>query len=238
MSMIHVQTKHLVGLLTDLIHTSAPDDLHSSGVLLHSARGYADATEPGQTDLLVGTSTNGFQCGHTWTAAAGQLPAMLWRLDDAHGVISTFKKKARGHPEHAVDIRRDADHITVAEDPQLFGETSMTFTALPLDDYPRDLWKAMDGQQRVELDTDEAPRTDLSATQLATLAKIARRHGAPIQLYRYHQRRYLLVQIGDCYRGVVAPHRWDADAPVSVGDAPGGDLYPPVLPDPDEAVAR
>jgi len=233
--MIHLATKALVGLLTDLAHTSADTDMHGSGILLHSARGYADPAEPGKTDLLAGTSTTGFHCGHTWVSAAGSLGVMRWALDDVQSVISTFKKKSKGHKEHAVDILRDGDHVTVAEDPKLWGETSMTFQVLPLDDYPRDLWRVMEGHQRVELDTDPMPRTDIGPHALGVLAKVAQRHKAPIELYRYHQRRAVLVQIGDRYRGAVYPQRWDADVALSAGEQPSSDLYPPVLPDPVEA---
>lgn len=230
MSLLKIPTKQLVGLLADLILTSADEGHPNAGVLLHSARGYADPSEPGQGDLLVGTSTTGFHCGHTWASAIGRLPVMLWRLGDAQVVLDTFKKKSRGIKEHAVDIRRDGDHVIVAEDPQLFGETSVSFQTLPLDDYPRDLWRVLDGHHRLALDTDPMPRTDLGARALTVLGKVAKRHGYPIELYRYHQRRAVLVQIGPRYRGAVWPQRWDADVAPSAGEAPSTDLYPPAMP--------
>lgn len=231
MSLLKIRTKALVGVLTDLVLTSADEGHPNAGVLIHAARGYADPSEPGQGDILVGTSTTGFHCGHTWVSAIGQLPVMLWRLGDAQVVLDTFKKKSRGQKEHALDIRRDGDHVTVAEDPQLFGETSVTFQTLPLDDYPRDLWRVMKGAHRVDLDTEPMPRTDIAPHALTVLGKIARRHGHPIELYRYHQRRAVLVQIGSTYRGAVWPQRWDADVAPAAGESPSSDLYPPVLPD-------
>jgi hypothetical protein len=234
---IRIDTKKLVNLLGDLILTAPDmDGLPYSGVLLHSARGYPDPAEPGETDMLVGTANNGRQVGHTWCAAYGALPPMLWRADDVRAVVTVFTVHAKHDKEHQVDIRRDGNEITIAEDPKLFGETSLSFTALPLDDYPRDLWRVMAGSSwRSELDTDPMPRTDLSPAALATLGKIAKRHGgAPIETYRYHQRRPVLVQIGDMYRGAVMPQRWDSDGKTDAGEAPDSDLYPPVLPDPDE----
>lgn len=235
--MIRIETKQLVALLGDLVLTTPDmDGLPYSGVLLHSARGYADPTEPGVTDLLVGTASNGRQAGHTWCGAYGQLPPMLWRGDDVRAVITVFTVFARHAKEHHVDIRRDGNEITVAEDPKLFGETTLSFTALPLDDYPRDVWRVMQGNQwRSELDTDPMPRTDLSPDTLTVLAKIAKRHNAPVETYRYHQRRPVLVQIGDRYRGVVVPQRWDDDGKTDDGQLPSGDVYVPQLPAPEVA---
>lgn len=235
--MIRIDTKLLVALLGDLLLTTPDmDGLPYSGVLLHSDRGYPDPSEPGESDILVGTSSTGSQVGHTWCAAYGQLPPMLWRADDVRAVITVFNAFAKRDKEHAVDIRRDGDEITVAEDPKLFGETTLSFTALPLDDYPRDLWRVMDGTYwKSELDTDVMPRTDIGPAALTALGKISKRHtGAPVELYRFHQRRPVLVRIGDVYRGAVMPQRWDTNGKTEEGAAPDGDLYAPVLPDPAE----
>lgn len=236
--MIRIETKTFLQLLGDLVHTATATGT-SAGVLLHSARGHADPTEPGVSDLLAGTSSTGRLVGHTWCAAGGQLPPMLWRLGDVQAVITVFNALAKGQKEHTLDIRRDLDEITVAEDPNLFGETSLTFAAAPLDDYPRDLWRAMDGyilNAVVDVGTDPAPRTDLDPHALAALAKVAKRRCVPIRTYRVHQSRRMLLQIGDTWRGALMPSVWDRTAG-EIGDAPDSDMYPPMLPDPDTEAA-
>lgn len=55
--MIRVETAKLVQLLGDLAHTSGEYGA-TAGILVHTARGYR-GDEPGQMDLLVGTSTPG-----------------------------------------------------------------------------------------------------------------------------------------------------------------------------------
>lgn len=235
MSLIRVPTKAFLALLADLALTSAEEG-DTAGVLLHSARGYPDPTEPGESDLLVGTSCSTVYIGHTWCGAYGGTEPMLWPLNDVNAVISVFKVLAKGQKEHSVDIRREGDEITVAEDPTLFGETSLRFTAADLTKYPRDRWQVLKGGYKFTNphETEPAPRTDFDPKRLAVFAKIARGRGEDIQLYRTHQRSPVQVQIGDTYRGAVMPStRWDHDTP-KAGEAPSTDLYAPTLPDPDE----
>lgn len=227
MTVVRVVTKKLVEILTDLAYTSAVDG-PNSGVLLHSGRGYANPAEPGVTDMLIGTSTTGRHAGHTWCAANGQLPPMLWRLDDVHALTTVLKSISRGIKDHMVDITRDGERITVAEDPQLFGETSMQIAAAPLDEYPRDLWRAMQGIGGKPLEEEMPARLDLGVPELAALARIARRRGEDVQTFRVSRSRRVLIQIGDTYRGVVV-------ARADEGDEPDADVYAPTLPNPDEA---
>lgn len=236
MSLIRVPTKHLLALLADLALTSAVDG-ETCGVLLHSARGYANPAEPGTTDLLVGTSCTVLHIGHSWCGAYGQTSPMLWPLNDVLVVISVFKVLAKGHKEHSVDIQCVGDEITVSEDPNLFGETSLRFAAGSLDKYPRDRWKVLEGN-RLKFtnprETEASLRTDYDPKVLGVFTKIAKARGEMLQTYRSHQRSPVLVQIGDDYRGALMPStRWDKDTP-KAGEAPSTDLYAPVLPDPDE----
>jgi hypothetical protein len=235
MSLIRVPTKAFLALLADLALTSG-DDGDTAGVLLHSARGYVDPTEPGVTDLIVGTSCSSQYIGHTWNGAHGQTAPMLWPLNDVHAVISVFKVLAKGQKEHSVDIRREGDEITVAEDPTLFGETSLRFTAADLTKYPRDRWQVLKSGLKYTNphETEPSLRTDFEPKNLALFVKIAKTRGETLQLYRSHQRSPVLVQIGDTYRGALMPStRWDRDTP-KAGEAPSTDLYVPVLPDLDE----
>lgn len=237
MSLIRVPTKYFLALLADLALTSAEDG-ETAGVLLHSARGYADPTQPGMTDMIAGTSCSSLYIGHTWSGASGQTAPMLWPLTDVQAVISVFTVLAKGHKEHSIDIRVQGNEVTVAEDPTLFGQTSLTFTPADLTKYPRDRWKVLEGiGHRVHNphDTEPSPRTDFDPKRLAVFVKIAKARGEDIQLYRTHQRSPVLVQIGNTYRGAVMPStRWDHDTP-KAGEAPSADLYAPTLPDPDEA---
>lgn len=244
MTIIKVKTKTLIELLTDLEHTAEANAVlwgAMAGVLLHTARGYPDPTEPGEADILVGTSTTSVHTGHTWVQAYGQTPPMLWPIDDVRAVLSVFKPLAKKTKEHSVDIRCEAGEITVAEDPTLFGETSLKFHAGDLTKWPRDRFKVLGtrfefriGEIAEELGS-VAARTDLDHSVLDAFRKVAKRRGAPIQLYRWHQGKPILVQIGATYRGVLMPgRRWIEDDP-RAGDMPDTELYVPELPEPDEA---
>lgn len=238
MSLIRVKTKTLIELLTDLCHTAHPDPTAEpgmAGVLLHTDRGYADPTEPGESDILVGTSTTYVHTGHTWVQCFGQTGPMLWPTPDVRSVISVFKPLSKREKEHSVDIRSEAGVITVAEDPKLFGETSLSFHAAPLDDWPRDRFKVLDMAFRSPDDSEPSARTDIEHDRLTVFAKVAKRRAAPVQLYRRHQARPILVQIGASYRGVLMPSRTWIDMSPSAGDMPDTELYVPELPDPDEA---
>lgn len=240
MTIIKLKTKPLVELLTDLSHTAEANAvLHGAmaGVLLHTTRGYPDPSEPGESDILVGTSTTAVHTGHTWVQAYGQTPPMLWPIEDVRAVLSVFKPLAKKTKEHSVDIRCEGGEITVAEDPTLFGETSLKFHAGDLTGWPRDRFKVLDRGGAAPADTAPAARTDLDHGLLSAFAKVAKRRGAPIQLYRWHQGKPILVQIGATYRGVVMPgRRWIEDSP-RAGAMPDTELYVPELPDPDQDVA-
>lgn len=238
MSLIRVKTKTLIDLLTDLSHTAYADTVAApamAGVLLHTDRGYPDPSEPGESDILVGTSTTYVHTGHTWIQCFGQCPPMLWPITDVRAVISVFKPLAKKEKDHSLDIRSEAGEITVAEDPKLFGETSLSFHVGPLVDWPRDRFKVLDRNYEGSDDTPSTARTDIDHAALAPFTKVAKRLGAPIQLYRRHQSKPILVQIGGTYRGVLAPTRtWIEDDPRG-GEMPDTELYVPELPEPDEA---
>lgn len=241
MSLIRIRTKRLLGILADLSLTAMADpktEPAMAGVLLHTARGYADPSEPGEGDILVGTSTTYVHTGHTWMECLGQTAPMLWSITDVRSVISVFTPLAKAEKDHSVDVRHEAGEVVVAEDPKLFGETSLSFHTADLTDWPRDRFKVLDTNFEGREETDPTARTDIDHATLAPLLKVAKRRGAPIQLYRRHQRRPILVQIGGAYRGAVVPSRlWIEDAPVGAGEMPDTELYVPELPEPDKAEA-
>lgn len=238
MSLIRVKTKTLIDLLTDLSHTAHADpsvEPAMAGVLLHTDRGYPDPSEPGEADILVGTSTTYVHTGHSWVQCFGQTGPMLWPITDVRAVLSVFKPLSKKEKEHSVDIRHEAGEVVVAEDPKLFGETSLSFHTAPLDDWPRDRFKVLDTNYEGRADTDPSARTDIDHASLQAFLKVAKRRGAPVQLYRRHQAKPILVQIGGAYRGIVATSRtWIEDDPRG-GDMPDTELYVPELPDPAEA---
>lgn len=240
MSTLRIVTKDLVGLLGDLTHTAASDPAVGAvaGVLLHTTRGYIGA-DPGQTTILVGTSTTGRVAGHTYAGASGTMEPALWQIEDVRCVVAVLKPRTRDNPDHAVEIRVEDDHVTVAEDPDLFGDgLTLTFGLGSIEDYPRSVWSVLSDVHVRPAPAGEdgpvpaMPRTDFSPGLFDPFVKVGKSRGALIELYRYHQRLPLLVQIGDRYRGAILPYRWDGDG-TSGGMSPSGDVYPPALPVPD-----
>lgn len=230
--MIRIPTAALVGLLTDLAHTAADPATAgaTAGVLLHSARGYAGSS-PGQIDLLVATSTDGVALGHAHVPCSGRDEPMLWPIAAVKDVIAVLKPKAKLE-DHVTEITRDGDDITLAEDPDLFGEGSrFTFGGADPVEWPTQDAAAMLAEIRMsppEGSQPAAPRTDFLPARLAPFLTIAARRKEILQVFRYHQRLPVSVQIGDHYRGVVGPFAWN-DEDRSAGLAPSGDVYPLVL---------
>jgi DNA segregation ATPase FtsK/SpoIIIE-like protein len=236
-------TSELVFLLGQLVPTASSDitDGATAGILLHTDRG-ARGDEPGKTDLLVGTSTNRFSMGHTNVPCYGQLARpVLWRIDDVHAVINTFKPKVKRDKDHHVCIEMEDDKITVLEEGDLVEEGfRLTFIEAPLVDYPRMLWNTLSDIRIDPLVKDSTGRnvppcnrTDIAAPQLAPFNKVAGMVGAPIEFYRFHQNLTVLVQIGFRYRGALMPARWESDDD-RAGEAPDADVFHPVLPSPPD----
>lgn len=240
---IRIETFRLIELINDLKHTADPNPENGAvaGILFHTARGHGFPGDPGAGDLLVGTSTNRVAVGHTYAPAYGQMALpMLWPIANAVTVVSMFKDKAKASKEHMVVIRAGDGAIHVEEDEQsLFGSgDKYEFAAGDLDKYPRGLWRVLKHDQpwRPE-DYDKReplPRTDLSASGMGPFVAVAKAHGGVIEMYRYHQRRAVLVSIGDRYRGAITPTPWGDDKRPQAGLSPYGDVHAadmPPLPD-------
>jgi S-DNA-T family DNA segregation ATPase FtsK/SpoIIIE len=232
--MIRVPTKDLVGMLTDLVHTAA-DPASASGtasVLLHTVRGYRPG-EPGLSDRLVGTSCTGKLLGHCHIECTGQSEPMLWPVGEVQAVIAVLKPLAK-QADHAVELGRDdAGQLYVAEDPDLFGERlKLTFSGMDVAEFPVEGVRGLLTEVRVRpagVDVpDVLPRTDFAAWQVAPFAKIASRRGELIELFRWHQRLPIMVQIGEQYRGVIVPMQW-SDESAGPDVSPSGDVYPLTL---------
>lgn len=223
---LYVSTPQLIQLLTDLSHTAAtdPDAGAIAGVLVHISRGHV-GEDPGETSLLVGTSTNTSVVGHARIGCDGHLAEpMLWPISEVRSVISVFKPAAKADKMHHVAIRRDGYTVTISEldDPALFESgdgrerLQLSFALGTVADFPY-IWPLLeihDIREVLDQETGRAipaaPRVDVSHPALTPFTKISRsRGGAPIELYVYHQRRAVHVQIGETYRGVLMPSKWD-----------------------------
>jgi Ftsk gamma domain len=239
-SSINVRTSDLVSFINQLIHTASSElsEGPTAAILLHTVRGDR-GTEPGQVDLLVGTSTDRMVIGHTNTYANGQLHrASLWHIDDARAVVASFRPKLKNDKDHHVSIELAGDKVTVAEEDDLLREGfRLEFAEAPIGEYPRGLWHML-GDIRIDpqvLGEGDRPipvcdRTDIAPGRLQPFVKVAGLIGAPVELYRCHQNLTILVQIGGQYRGALTPVRWDDGLDRAAGEAPSAEVYAPDLP--------
>ncbi|WP_051637055.1 DNA translocase FtsK [Rhodococcus sp. UNC363MFTsu5.1] len=228
---ITIGTKALVDLLTDLVATAS--DVR--GVHLRTVRG-PDGDEPGDTTLLVGTSTNGAVLGHTWTQCTGELPPMIWPTASCDLVIGALKRLGKGDKLHAVDVSLDGDTVTVVETATLFDDGArVEFQVGDLEPWPGDrLWRILAGpplptprDERGD-DLPSTPRTTWAPGALATLLQIATRRKEALHLFETHSNQIHRAQIGERWVGAVAPLRaWDHDDP----EQPNTDVH---LERPDE----
>lgn len=238
---VRIATHELVGLLTDLVLTASDpaDGGPTAAVLLHTARGYA-GSEPGLTDLLVGTSTNRVTAGHSHVQCTGQIEPMLWAVSEARSILAVLKPLGKDK-DHSVEITVEDGKVAVAEDPDLFGERlKVTFAPMDADEFPP-MWSILTDIRMMpaaEYDADGAekprigpgPRTDFTASYLAPFLKIAARRGKIVEVFRYHQSCPVHIQIGSAYRGVVMPSTSWQTEDRSAGAAPSGDVYPLAVP--------
>lgn len=236
---MRILTSQLLGLLTDLLRTAHPDaDAGAvSGILLHTARGH-HGSEPGALELLAGISTTRRIAGHTYTPCAGQLVApTLWPRAQVRSAITVFKA-ARGRDprnQHAVEIHAGGGEVEIREDPNLIDDgIRLTFGELDAADFPaRSAYQLL----RTEFTTDyhdpddrlvpPSALTHHHAGDLVPFLAVANRRGEALRLYRRHQFRPQLVQIGDSYRGILAaviPASSDFDP-----ERPDATVYPPDL---------
>lgn len=233
-------TKELVGLLQALVHTAADDPEMGSvaGILLHTARGYA-SLEPGQSTLLVGTSTDTTVVGHTWVLASGQVPPMLWPIGEVSAALGVLRQMSRGEPDHQVEITVEGDKVTLHAGEDLFGPgASYTFDLGDAGKFPASLWRLISDvhlrpavvDHETKKTVPAGVRTRIPPSRLAPFLAVAKARKEPVELFRYHPRLPVLVAIGDNYRGALIPERADDD--LLAPDAPGMEVYPAVLPKP------
>lgn len=207
---ITVSTKALVDVVADLVLTA--DTVR--GVHIITTRGYW-GEDPGEVSLLVGTSTNGYVVGHTWTLCNGSLPAMVWAVHDCKAVVGLFKPLATKDKNHTVDITIDDKTLIIAESPDLFdGGTELRFDVSDADDFPITRMARILGGDPMPIPVDDqgdprpdTPRTTWSDAALEPLLKIAKNRKEQIHMFRTHSLQLHRVQIGPRWVGAVAPSR-------------------------------
>lgn len=219
---VRVQTSWLVAMLADLLCTASrdPDDGVYACVLLHSSRGEI-GVEPGKTSLLAGTSMDGFCLGHTYMHASGALPPMLWGIEDVKSVIATLTPWCRNDKNHAVEIKRHGDNITVCESvDKLFPDVdrALTFPLRDVTDYPAGVWNILEEAARRHPPRNEggmpvpvSTRTDIVPSAMTAFVKIATRRKENLRTYRFHQWLPLVVEVGETFIGAIMPRRWFED---------------------------
>lgn len=233
---VRMLTIDLLTLLGDLVLTSADEAglAGCAGVLLHTSQVDED-DEPGATNVLVGTSTNGTAIGHSWAEAGGTLTPTLLPIQYVHALRVGLGKLLNkdNKSTHVTDLRRDGDDVVIAEDPDLFGHGfTQHFGAGDLDTWPRQAFEVL-ATVRLTPPTDARPvenRTDFPAARLSPFLAIAQRHGGQLSLYRVHQACNVHVQIGVSYRGVLVPSGQWNDSGSAEGAGPDIGVYPAVLP--------
>jgi hypothetical protein len=218
---IIIGTGDLLRLLGALECTAVQDEEGNGtdwpGILLHCTR---DPEAPlGQREILVGTAGDGWLLGHTFVRCQGQWTRpTLWGIDAVDAVVSSFKPKLKGNKLHSVEVELADGQVTVSEEDNLVGAgLRLQFAAKSLARYPRNAWQLLgdvpiDPRPLDRCSGEVVPveaRTDVSPGALAAFGKVAKIVGAPVELYRYHQRLPVLVQIGYGYRGLFIPAAYD-----------------------------
>lgn len=244
---VRMLTKDLLALLGDLVLTAPaePGLAGVAGILVHTARVQENA-EIGEVNCLIGTSTNGWAVGHTWTEAGGYLPATLLPIQYVRALTVSLKKLLTkdNQGDHVTEIRREGDEVLFSEDPDLFGNGFVQrFGYGNLDDWPRGLFPML-ASVHLTAPKDLKPvenRTDYTASLLAPFLKVADKRSGTLSLYRVHQSLSVHVQIGVNYRGLIVPSKGWNDSSLADGQAPEIGVYAadlPPLPEPEEAEAE
>jgi hypothetical protein len=241
MSELTVPTRMFLGLLTDLALTACDDPELPTlrAVLLHTDRGewatdVADdeGSEPlidvVPSDLLIGTSTDRHSVGQAHTPCEGSLHRpVLVSLADVKAVVSAFKPLVTSlgkEATHRVVLGLEGDTLTVVEDPtQVPRGLEVSFPTLDADNFPSvALYMQPDPTMPVpgpdgHTVIEPSYGTGLHPKYLEVFGKVGKRRGMPVAVYRHHQHRPVVVEIGSAYRVVVSPSKLDEDAGQQLG---------------------
>ncbi|HEY2763375.1 MAG TPA: hypothetical protein VGJ13_05095 [Pseudonocardiaceae bacterium] len=234
MSTATIPTRNFVGLLADATLTASDDPELPAlcAVLLHSDRGEwtVQETDPDDrstalidvitSDLLIATSTDRYALGQAHEHCEGQLhKPVVVSLTDAKAVIAAFKPLVHSlgkETTHHVVLTLEGDTLTVAEDPkQVPDGFSVSFSvAYAYEEFPRFADLMTPDTAKTVTDDDGravAPSygTGFEPTRLWAFVQVGKRRKMLVAMYRHHQTRAVVIEVGSAYRGVLMPYRLD-----------------------------
>jgi len=240
MSTVTIPTRNMVSLLQDLLDFAGkdPDVPENRGILLHTSSGEYAMDRPGapdgevplietmETDLLVGTATDGYAVAQAHEpcefGATGWLDPVFIDLLDAKVVARDFeerRKKFGRERTHYVELTSEAGKLTVREDPMLVpGGLRMAFRVDDGSAFPRAVLELMTQDPTMPVsgkDYEVIPPsygTGYPPAYVEALARVAGRRGMPISLYRHHQYRPAVVEVGASWRGTLPVTKLDETA--------------------------
>ncbi|MCA1695667.1 MAG: hypothetical protein LC749_13585 [Actinobacteria bacterium] len=239
MSTVEVATRHLVGLLQDLLRTAAKEKLSPglSGVLLHSDHadiqiestddeGGAPLIEEAPSDVLIGTSTTTRICGQAHVPCVGRFHRLvLVSSRDADAIVDVFGPlvKSMGSETHLTEMVLSGDTLTVSEDPdQVPGGNVLSVHVMDTEGFPTGVAAAMEPDPHAVVKVADkhggeplvipaSYGTGVFHEHLAAVAAISKRRKMPIRWYRSHQRRGMVVEVGAWYRALLSPVPLDSE---------------------------
>lgn len=259
MSGVTLSTRDFTGLLADAVLTASdsPDEFPVLATVLLDTD-HADVLvtseedEDGETlmdtvpsDVLVATSTNGFDRvgqGHAPCEGRFHKPVLI-SVQDVQSLIRTFTAKGKTAPKgvpHRTRVEITGETLTVSEAVGYRARgISMVIPLMDVEEYPVTVARSLAPDPSVEvLDERKNPipvsyGSGLSAGSLEIIAKVANRRKMIPALYRIHQRRPVIVEIGSRYRAVFGSAKLDEDSGQHL--APQVLVFEPRLPAKDTA---
>lgn len=231
---ITVSTRALVGLLSDLALTAGtdPETPTLCTLALWTTRGewVMDLPDDGGADhevplfdaldslLLVGTSTDGYAAAQASAPCdcdgEGLSRPVLVAVADVGALVKVFRPLIHSlgkEVTHRSVLALSGTLLTVGEDPrQVPSGIEVSVPALEADDFPA-VWSIM-APDPTELVPDRdgvvepaSYGTAYTGRYLETFGKVSKRRGMALVMYRHHQHRRVVVEVGASYRAVVRP---------------------------------
>lgn len=229
-----VETKKLLGLIDDLLITADPkgDYPEYHGIHLKHARG-AWGDDPGETDLLAGTSGNGEVFGHTWIDAIGEIDEAFVAVQHLRAIKGVFAPLAKAYDEeHSVELVHENGVLTVKEHHTTVVGDERVELQVPTGDATvfqikaAEAWLDGTAGSKAPRDPDGNFAADDNLTEwgqsFGLLLRVAKRRKGHVRLYRQHAANVHRVQIGDTWRGAIKPGIPDAE---TATDEPDSDLF-------------
>lgn len=261
MSVLTIETRGLVGLLTDVLRTAGeePEIPQWHAVLLHTDRGpwqiagERDSDDPDDdtglfteitTDLLVGSSVNGTAVGQSHHQCSGTLRVpVLISVPSATAIVAAFKpliakSSLPKTTTHRVEVRLDPGSMTldVSEDPELVHDGRTVSVPLLAEEhaekFPRKLLGMLTPDRTLPVDEPRSYGLGVRTENLEVLTAVSKRRKMPVAWYSHHQHRRVLVTVGRYYRVVFLPV--ELDEKEDQYNEPLAAVYDPGLPETGE----